>query len=205
MNLREPYIFKGLFGFIVGIALVWLIFFTNYLPFSNKRSAAEVHELKQELQVVTGELRVLESAVRTLPKIKEELKMLEQKWEVLRGLLPLASEMSMLLSDVTTAGMKAGVEFVLFEPQAPELYDLYTRYPINVGVAGGYHEVGRFFDNMCNMDRLVGLSNIHIMQILAGEEPETVEASATVSAYTYNANQVGTAAGTEAPTTEGKR
>ncbi|MFH1312808.1 MAG: type 4a pilus biogenesis protein PilO [Candidatus Eisenbacteria bacterium] len=205
MNLREPYIHKGLVGFIVVIALVWLIFFTSYLPFSQKRSAKEVHELRQELQVVTGELRVLESAVRTLPKIKEELKMLEHKWEVLRGLLPLASEMSMLLSDVTTAGMKAGVEFVLFEPEAPELYDLYTRYPISVSVTGGYHEVGRFFDNMCNMERLVGLSEISIIQIAAGEEPETVEASATVSAYTYNVNQAGTAAGTEAPTTEGTR
>jgi type IV pilus assembly protein PilO len=205
MNLREPYIYKGLIGIIVVIAVVWLVFFTSYLPFSSKRSAEKVHELRQELQVVTGELRVLESAVRTLPKIKEELKMLEHKWEVLRGLLPLASEMSMLLSDVTTSGMRAGVEFVLFEPGAPELYDLYTRYPISVGVTGGYHEVGRFFDNMCNMDRLVGLSNIHIMQISAGEEPETVEASATVSAYTYNANQVGTATGSEAQTTEGTR
>jgi type IV pilus assembly protein PilO len=157
------------------------------------------------LQVVTGELRVLESAVRTLPKIKEELRMLERKWEVLRGLLPLASEMSMLLSDVTTAGMKAGVEFVLFEPGAPELYDLYTRYPINVAVTGGYHEVGRFFDNMCNMDRLVGLSNIGIMQISAGEEPVTVEASLMVSAYTYNVNQVGTAAKSQAQGTEGTR
>lgn len=205
MNLREPYILKGLVGFIVIIGLVWLLFFTDYLPFSNKRSAEEVHRLRQELQVVTGELRVLETAVRTLPKIREELRMLERKWEVLRGLLPLASEMSILLSDVTTAGMRAGVEFVLFEPGAPELYDLYTRYPISVSVTGGYHEVGRFFDNMCNMDRLVGLSDIGIMQISAGEDRVTVEASLTVSAYTYNVNQAGSALTPEAQTTEGTR
>jgi type IV pilus assembly protein PilO len=205
MNLREPYIHKGLIGFILVIALVWLIFFTGYLPFSNKRSAEEVGRLRQELQVVTGELQVLESAVRTLPRIKEELRTLERKWEVLRGLLPLASEMSMLLSDVTTAGMKSGVEFVLFEPEAPELYDLYTRYPISVGVTGGYHEVGRFFDNMCNMDRLVGLSDISIMQVSAGEEHVTVEASLTVSAYTYNVNQAGAAAKSQTRATEGAR
>jgi Tfp pilus assembly protein PilO len=205
MNLREPYILKGLVGFIVIIGLVWLIFFTDYLPFSNKRSAEEVQRLRQELQAVTGELRVLETAVRTLPKIKEELATLEQRWKVLRGLLPLASEMSMLLSDVTTAGMRAGVEFVLFEPGPPELFDLYTRYPISVGVRGGYHQVGRFFDNMCNMDRLVGLSNIAIMQMSAGEDPVTVEASLTVSAYTYNTKQTGTALKPQAQATEGAR
>ena len=205
MNLREPYILKGIVGFIVVIGLVWLIFFTDYLPFSNKRSAEEVDQLRQELQVVTGELRVLETAVRTLPKIKAELEVLERKWEVLRGLLPLASEMSMLLTDVTTAGMRSGVEFVLFEPGAPELYDLYTRYPISVAVTGGYHEVGRFFNNMCNMERLVGLSNISIMQISAGEDPVTVEASLTVSAYTYNVNQAETASKSQTQTIEGTR
>ena len=102
MNLREPYIHKGLIGFILVIALVWLIFFTDYLPFSQKRSAEEVRQLRQELQIVTGELQVLESAVRTLPKIKEELKMLEQRWQVLRGLLPLASERSKVEDGATT-------------------------------------------------------------------------------------------------------
>jgi type IV pilus assembly protein PilO len=205
MNLREPYVHKGLIGFVLLIALVWLIFFTDYLPFSHRRTSEQVRVLREELQVVAGELRALESAVKSLPRIKSELAMLEQKWEVLRGLLPTASEMSMLLSDVTTAGMRAGVQFTLFQPEAPEPFDLYTRYPISVTVTGGYHQVGRFFDNMCNMDRLVGLSEVTITQIAQGEEPETVEASATVSAYTYNTNQMLNTADSETQMNQGTR
>lgn len=205
MNLREPYIQKGIAGFILVIAMVWLIFFTAYLPFSNKRTSGEVQRLKEELRVVAGELQALESAVKSLPKIRKELTRLEQRWEVLRGLLPAASEMSMLLSDVTAAGMTAGVQFTLFEPGAPEPYDLYTRYPIRVSVTGGYHQIGRFFDNMCNMDRLVGIADVNIVQIEAGEEPATVEASATVSAYTYNENRIVSTPDAQEQKPEGER
>jgi type IV pilus assembly protein PilO len=189
MNLREPYVQKGIIGIILVGVLVWLIFFSGYLPFSLRRTSGEVQRLRDELQTVAGELQRLEAAAKSLPRIKRELSMLEERWEILRSLLPRASEMSVLLSSVTTAGMKAGVQFTLFEPGAPEPYDLYTRYPIRVSVTGGYHQVGRFFDNLCNLNRLVGLSQVSITQIGDGTEAVTVEASATVSAYTYTEGQ----------------
>ncbi len=189
MNLREPYVQKGIIGIILVGVLVWLIFFSGYLPFSLRKTSGEVQRLRDELQTVAGELQRLEAAAKSLPRIKRELSMLEERWEILRSLLPRASEMSVLLTSVTTAGMKAGVQFTLFEPGTPEPYDLYTRYPIRVSVTGGYHQVGRFFDNLCNLNRLVGLSQVSITQIGDGTEAVTVEASATVSAYTYTEGQ----------------
>lgn len=189
MNLREPYVQKGIIGIILVGVLVWLIFFSGYLPFSLKRTSGEVQRLRDELQLVAGELQRLEAAAKSLPRIKRELVTLQERWEILRSLLPRASEMSALLSSVTTAGMRAGVQFTLFEPGAPEPYDLYTRYPIRVSVTGGYHQVGRFLDNLCNLNRLVGLSQVNITQIEEGTEAVTVEASATVSAYTYSEDQ----------------
>jgi type IV pilus assembly protein PilO len=189
MNLREPYVQKGIIGIILVGVLVWLIFFSGYLPFSLRKTSGEVQRLRNELQTVAGELQRLEAAAKSLPRIKRELSMLEERWEILRSLLPRASEMSVLLTSVTTAGMKAGVQFTLFEPGTPEPYDLYTRYPIRVSVTGGYHQVGRFFDNLCNLNRLVGLSQVSITQIGDGTEAVTVEASATVSAYTYTEGQ----------------
>ena len=170
---------------ILIIALVWLIFFTDYLPFSRQRTSMELEELKGELQTVAGELQRLKAAVNSLPRIEKELEMLQAKWLALRGLLPRESEMSALLTDVTTAGMKAGVQFTLFEPGQAEPFDLYTRYPIRIAVTGGYHQVGKFFDNMCNMGRLVGISNVGLTQLEEGKEAVTVEATATISAYAY--------------------
>jgi type IV pilus assembly protein PilO len=185
MNVRDTQAQKGIIAIILAILLVWLIFFTDYLPFSRQRTSRELEDLRTELQTVAGELQRLKSAVQSLPRIERELETLQAKWAALRGLLPRESEMSSLLTNVTTAGMKAGVQFTLFEPGQGEPYDLYTRYPIRIAVTGGYHQVGRFFDNMCNMGRLVGISDVGLSQIGGGEEVATVEASATISAYAY--------------------
>jgi type IV pilus assembly protein PilO len=186
MSLREPYVQKGIVMIAVAIVLAWLLFLTDYLPFSYKSTSAELEQLREELQREAGELQRLESAAKRLPAIRQQIAMLEARWEVLRGLLPRETEMSALLTDVTTAGMRAGIQFTLFEPGVAEPYDLYTRFPINVSVTGGYHQVGRFLDNMCNMERLVGLSDLRLKQLSQGEELATVEASLIVSAYTYS-------------------
>jgi type IV pilus assembly protein PilO len=185
MSIRDAQVQKGILGIILVVALVWLIFFTAYLPFSTRRTSGELEELRDELQRVAGELQRLKAAVNSLPIIERELAVLQAKWEALRSLLPRESEMSSLLTNVTTAGMKAGVQFTLFEPGLAEPYELYTRYPIRIGVTGGYHQVGRFFDNLCNLGRLVGISEVNLTQIEEGKEVSTVEASATISAYAY--------------------
>lgn len=185
MNIKDPKVQKGIVGILVVVALVYLIFFSNYLPFSTSRTSQQLTELREELQVVAGELQRLEAAVKSLPQIEQELNVLVKKWEALRELLPRESEISSLLTNVTTAGMKSGVQFTLFEPGLPEPYDLYTKYPVRISVTGGYHQVGRFFDNMCNMERLVGISDVSMRQLTNDEAQGTVEASATIAAYAY--------------------
>jgi type IV pilus assembly protein PilO len=189
MSLRESHVQKGIAMIAIAIVLAWLLFLTDYLPISYQSTSAELDTLRVELEREAGELQRLESAAKRLPAIRQEIAMLETKWEILRGLLPRETEMSALLTDITTAGIRAGIQFTLFEPGLPEPYDLYTHHPISVSVTGGYHQVGRFLDNMCNMERLVGLSNLKLKQVSRGETAETVEASLRVSAYTYSGEQ----------------
>jgi type IV pilus assembly protein PilO len=185
MNIRQPHTQKGIAGIVLAIALLYLVFFTPYLPFSPQRTRAELADLRDELQAVAGELQRAKTIAESIPRLQLELAQMQAKWEALKSLLPKATEMSSLLAEVTTSGMRAGVQFTLFEPQNPELAELYTRYPIKVSVTGGYHQVGNFFDNICNMDRLVGISEINLSQFEEGITGTTVEATATFSAYTY--------------------
>jgi len=187
MNLRESYTQRGIAAIALAAVLAWLIFFTSYVPgLSPKRTSAELTKLRDELQAVAGELQRAKAIAESIPRLQAELDQMVARWEALKTLLPKASEISDLLAKVTTAGMDAGVQFTLFEPQPAEPADLYTRYPIKVTVTGGYHQVGNFFDNLCNMDRLVGISDIKLSQFEEGMTETTVEATAVISAYTYN-------------------
>jgi type IV pilus assembly protein PilO len=197
MNLRDPHVQKGLAGIILVIALVWLIFLSEYLPICYKVDAKRLGEVQTELQQVAAELQRLRAAAANLPRLERELADMQQRWEALSGLLPLESEMAALLSEVTTAGMRAGVQFTHFEPQPPEQMDLFQEHPVRLAVTGGYHQVGVFFDNLCNLSRIVDISDITFLELSETEEG-TVEARATVSAYTFSVQPLVPAEGTEA-------
>lgn len=185
MNLRDPYVQKGLAGIALVIVLVWLVFLSEYLPICYKVDARRLGEVQTELQQVAAELQRLRAAAANLPRLERELADMQQRWDALSGLLPLESEMAALLSEVTTAGMRAGVQFSLFEPQPPEQRDLFREHPVRLAVTGGYHQVGVFFDNLCNLSRIVDISDMTLLE-LAETEDGTVEARATVSAYTFS-------------------
>ncbi|MGD9401052.1 MAG: type 4a pilus biogenesis protein PilO [bacterium] len=185
MNLRDPHVQKGLAGIILVIALVWLIFLSEYLPICYKVDAQKLGTVQTELQQVAAELQRLRAAAANLPRLERELAEMRARWDALSGLLPLESEMAALLSEVTTAGMRAGVQFVHFEPQPPQQMDLFQEHPVRLAVTGGYHQVGVFFDNLCNLSRIVDISDITFLELTEAEEG-TVEARATVSAYTFS-------------------
>jgi type IV pilus assembly protein PilO len=205
MSLREPFVQKGLAAIVLLIALVWLIFISSYLPFSYGKTSEERQMLREELQLVAGELQRLKASIHNLPKLKAEVEDLGDRWEKLKNILPRRSEMSSLLSDITTEGLKAGVQFTLFEPGQPEQQPLYVRYPVRIGVTGNYHQVGRFFDGVCNIERLIGVSEISVSQFEQGAELRTVEAMATLSAYTYSEAAQNAADGASEPRGTAKR
>jgi type IV pilus assembly protein PilO len=201
MNLRDPHVQKGLAGIVLVIALVWFIFLSEYLPICYRVDARKLVEIQAELQQVAGELQRLRAAAANLPRLERELAVMQERWEALSGLLPEESEMASLLGEVTTAGMRAGVQFTHFEPQPPQRFDLFMQHPVRLSVTGGYHQVGGFFDNLCNLSRLVDISDIAFLE-LTEAEGGTVEARATISAYTFSTQPMMPNAKQQAPNTK---
>lgn len=185
MNLRDSHVQKGLAGIVLVIALIWLVFLSEYLPICYKVDSKKLEEVQTDLQQVAAELQRLRAAAANLPRLERELAEMRQRWEALSGLLPEESEMAALLGEVTTAGMRAGIQFTHFEPQPTQQFDLFTQHPVRLAVRGGYHQVGAFFDNLCNLSRLVDISDITFLELTEAEQG-TVEARATISAYTFS-------------------
>jgi len=185
MNLRDSHVQKGLAGIVLVIALIWLIFLSEYLPICYKVDSKKLDEVQTDLQQVAAELQRLRAAAANLPRLERDLAEMQERWEALSGLLPEESEMAALLGEVTTAGMRAGIQFTHFEPQPPQQFDLFIQHPVRLAVQGGYHQVGAFFDNLCNLSRLVDISDITFLELTETEQG-TVEARATISAYTFS-------------------
>jgi len=77
--------------------------------------------------------------------------------------LPSKAEMDALLSDINQAGLGRGLQFELFKPGQVVVKDYYAELPIDIKIAGNYHDVGAFTSDIANLPRIVTLNNLSLV------------------------------------------
>ena len=164
MNLREPKSQKILAGCLALVAGGYIYFGTSLLPFNYPVRKAKIQALESEHEKLAAEVEKARKVVGDLARLEAEYERLHDQWLSAQELLPEEKEMPELLRQVTTAGSRAGVEFALFEPQAPVAREFYTDNPINVVVRGNYHQVGSFLDRLSNLERIVNVNDLTLGQ-----------------------------------------
>ena len=138
-----------------------------------------------------GPLKAKQTASR-LPQVKADSEKLSARWDEAKTLLPTAKEMAGLLSQVTVAGQRSGVDFLLFEPRPPAPRDIYMENPIEVQVEGTYHEIGMFMSRTSNLPRIINVNSIEMKNVANPADPEAqdlVQATMQMSAYTLLSEQ----------------
>jgi len=146
----------GVIGGVV-VAVLGLYGWLLYMPASQQLSAVHGEEL--ELQRKLNEVRTVAA---NLPKFQEELTRLEREFEVALRQLPNSKELPVLLTDVSSIGKNAGLEFKSFKPQTEVPRDFYAEVPFEIEFSGSFHEVATFFDNVSKLPRIVNVSDIQM-------------------------------------------
>lgn len=93
---------------------------------------------------------------------KEQLERIEEDFSSMLKSLPNSNETPGLLDDVTFVGTDAGLSFKLLNWQQEIPKEFYTELPIQLEVAGSYHEFGQFASNVANLPRIVTLHDFDI-------------------------------------------
>ena len=186
MNLRDPKIQKLLGTGVAVVGVLYLYFFSTFLPFGHRVVAEEQKELEGRYQQLSSDLSKARQTLSRKDEVERQYRILQQRWEIAANLLPEERELAELLRKVTLVGQQSGVEFHLFKPQPPIPGEVYTENAVNVDVMGGYHQVGRFLTEVANLDRIVNVSNLTLTGVDQGEEEQTVRASLVATAYTLN-------------------
>ena len=193
MNLRDPKIQKIIIVILAVIALSYVYFGTTVLPFCYGVRKAKIAQLEEDYTKLSAEVEKARQMVGNLAKLEAEYERLHLQWESAQELLPQEEEMPDLLRKVTTAGNKAGVEFMLFQPKPPVVKEMFKEHPVSVRVRGGYHELGIFLTRLANLSRIVNVTDLKINAAVAAKDTkksrvntlnETIIADFTLSAYT---------------------
>src|SRR3954469_14723261 len=94
---------------------------------------------------------------------RQQLREIDTQFGALLRQLPNKSQMDALLVDINQAGLGRGLQFELFKPAPQEtLREFYAELPIQVKVAGNYHDMGAFASDVGQLSRIVTLNDVKI-------------------------------------------
>lgn len=185
LDPRDPRFQRGILGALIVGSIVYVYFFTSWLPFTYQANAAELATLEEKYRELSKDLNKARQAIDRLPYLEREYELLQKKWEQGRALLPEEPELTTLLRDVTQLGTSSGVDFTLYKPLPPRPLGDYTELPVEITIAGSYHQVGAFLAEVSNMERIVNVSAINVETLPDRDGREGQTATATFEAVAY--------------------
>lgn len=125
----------------------------------------ELTRLKAELVTLQSEVDEKTKIANNLPKIKAEYDLLNRELEQALTELPNSKEIPSLLTNITTLGKNAGLDFLTFRPKTEVPRDFYADVPVDIVVSGSYFSVANFFAAVANLPRIVNISNVTFSDI----------------------------------------
>jgi type IV pilus assembly protein PilO len=202
ISIRDPKIQRIGAIVVLGLGVLYCYFLTDIAPFTYKAGAAELEELSAQYRKLSSDLTKARQTINSLPYLEKESRLLHQKWNRAKTLIPGEQETASLLRAVTLLGDQSGVEFLLFKPLPVAPTEHHTEHPVEVKVAGGYHEIGTFLSELANMERVLTLTGLKIEAPKKNETQEPAVASFVAKTFTLGSTSVSGAEGTTAAATE---
>ena len=171
---------------IPGVVLLLAGLYWNFLyqPY-----AEELSGLQEQIDAKRQTVEKHQKIAAQLEPFKAQVSDLEARLRVLLRELPESREIPGLLRQISDLGIRTGLQISLIKPQPEQRKEFYAEIPIQVRVKGQYHAVGRFFDNLAHLERIISVDGVQIeaasqeTQCLATtfrflDEAETHEAAA---------------------------
>lgn len=150
---------------IVAVFVAAFVFFV-YSP-----QNGEIKKLEEKQVGLKREIAEARARTEKLDQHKAEMKETELRFLQASVLLPQTKEIPSLLTNISSLGTNAGLDFLSFSPQGMTEKEFYAEIPVAISVKGPYHNIGNFLYQVSRLDRIVSVSNINLgSPSLVGDE-----------------------------------
>ncbi|MBW2714701.1 MAG: type 4a pilus biogenesis protein PilO [Deltaproteobacteria bacterium] len=162
----------------IGVLICSGYYFGLYQEVSQELDRLQSEEAN--LQRKLSEVRLIAG---NIDAFKTEISGLEIKLKKALRQLPNEKQLEVLLTDISNLGKTAGVEIRSFQRQEEVFHDFYAEVPISIQLDGQYHDIGKFFELLSNLKRIVNMGSLKIS--ISRESLEATYLKVTGVATTY--------------------
>ena len=142
-------------GLVVLMAvLYWYFLYQPYLE--------EIEALQEKINAKRQTVGKHQQIAAKLDAFKAQVSDLEARLHALLRELPESREIPGMIRQISDVGVRTGLQISLIKPQPEQRKEFYAEIPIQVRVKGQYHAVGRFFDDLVHLERIISVDGIQV-------------------------------------------
>lgn len=144
---------------VAALALMGLYYYYLWKP-----KALELETLSARVDTLVAQnVAIRQDIARgSASKLKEEAEEYGRLLVLFRQLVPLANEVPTLLDQISGAARQTDLELGGVEPLGVIPGEIFDTYRYRMGVAGPYHRVARFLNNIGSLTRIVAPMNLSL-------------------------------------------
>ncbi len=168
---------------IVAVIVVLLAggyFFLVYQDAGENLAVLRAQEM--ELQRKLSEVR---SIAANIGEFEEEIADLEVKLQRVLRQLPDHKQLEVVLSDISNVGKTAGIEIKSFQRKDEVVHGFYAEVPISLELEGEYHSIGRFFDMLARLPRIVNMGAVDMKVTRESLEGTVLRMTGTATTFRF--------------------
>jgi type IV pilus assembly protein PilO len=155
--LKIPFYQKFFLFLLIIFAIVVAFVFLFFIP--KKDELTQLQQKNQQAQVKLLEDRRIAA---NLPKFKAEYEKMKEQLNLALTELPNQSEIPALLSSIAALAKDSGLEIIRFKPGSESPKGFYAEVPVDLVLAGSFHEAALFFQNISGLSRIVNITNVQL-------------------------------------------
>lgn len=176
---KKVFILVGILCVMVGLYL-----YLFFLPWQDTMNVA-----KGELGKLTKELNESKAITRDLQKFKEQVERLNGELKSALTQLPNEKEIPEILKSISSLGKESNLEFTLFRPKPEVPQQFYAQVPIELTALGNYHNIGKFFDKVSKLPRIINVVDFNMARAKdvkgRSENEVLVKTSCMINTYRF--------------------
>ena len=112
-----------------------------------------------KLTTLETELTRARAVAARLPQAQREVKVLAAALDATQAVIPDEKDPQDVLRNLHELASDSLLDIATFKPKPVAMKAQYTEWPIELGIEGSYHDLGRFFDRIASMPRLMSVTS----------------------------------------------
>ncbi len=141
---------------------------------------------RAKLASIQGDVARANATAAKLPALQREVAESEAALQQTTAILPDEKDPQDVLRNLHDLASESALDIETFTPKTILTRTQYSEWPISLALQGSYHNLGRFFDRIASMTRLMSVSELQIKSIPAkGGNNGTIIATCVATTFVF--------------------